>query len=114
MTMEHMEMKAIVIALILGLSACATVKTLPPSTTHVDIEYEGKRSYCDSIPRVYSGVAYNLCTLFGEPNPRANINTTMHTIPLFMLDSGLCLVTDTLALPYTIYTQNKHGSIDVN
>ena len=55
--------------LTLAISGCATVKTLPPSTTHVDIEYDGKRSYCDSIPRIYSGVAYNLCTLLGEPNP---------------------------------------------
>ena len=107
-------MKAIVIALVLGLSACATVKTLPPSTNHVEIEYDGKRSYCESIPRVYSGVAFNLCTILGEPNPRANIYASKHAIPLFIIDGGLCLVTDTLALPYTIYTQNKHGSIDVN
>lgn len=100
--------------LLLGLTACATVTTLPPSTTHVSIEHEGKKSYCQSIPRVYSGFAFNLCKLNGEPSRHENLGSSINSVPFFVIDGAFSLVADTVVLPYTLYTQNQHGSIDVN
>lgn len=102
------------IVVLVGLSACATVITVPPSTTHVSIEHEGKKSYCQSIPRVYSGLAFNLCKLNGEPSRQENLGSRVNNVPFFIIDGTFSLVADTIVLPYTIYTQNQHGSIDVN
>jgi len=99
---------------ILSLTACATIKTLPPTTTHVKIEHEGKKSYCQSIPRIYSGFAFNLCKLNGEPSRQENLGSSFNNVPFFIIDGTFSLVADTVALPYTLYTQNQHGSIDVN
>jgi uncharacterized protein YceK len=108
-------MKTILITtLVLGLSACATVKTLPASKTHINISHEGKKSYCQSIPRIYSGLTYTLCKLHGEPSTEVNLGDSLNNVPFFIIDGSFSLVADTVALPYTLYTQNKHGSIDVN
>ncbi|MDP5142393.1 YceK/YidQ family lipoprotein [Rheinheimera baltica] len=107
-------MKLLLIAMIVSLSACATVKTLPTTTSHVNIEHHGKRSYCQSIPRIYSGFSYNLCKLHGEPSRQVNLGDSFNNVPFFIIDGTFSLVADTVILPYTLYTQNKHGSIDVN
>ncbi|GGW61315.1 YceK/YidQ family lipoprotein [Alishewanella tabrizica] len=96
------------------LTACATVKTLPPSITHVSIEHHGKKSYCKEIPRVYSGFAFNLCKLNGEPSRQENLGSSFNNVPFFVIDGTFSLVADTVVLPYTLYTQSQHGSIDVN
>ncbi|WP_460858726.1 YceK/YidQ family lipoprotein [Rheinheimera gaetbuli] len=107
-------MKLLLATITMSLTACATVKTLPPSTSHVNIEHHGKRSYCQSIPRIYSGFSYNLCKLHGEPSRTTNLGDSFNNVPFFIIDGGFSLVADTVALPYTLYTQGKHGSIDVN
>ncbi|KKO50195.1 hypothetical protein VT06_01685 [Arsukibacterium sp. MJ3] len=101
------------VMVILSLTGCATVKTLPATTNQVSIEHEGKKSYCQSIPRIYSGFAYNLCKLHGEPSRQGNLGSSFNNVPFFIIDGTFSLVADTAALPYTLYTQNKHGSIDV-
>lgn len=107
-------MKYLLVPVVMCLNACATVKTLPPSTSHVDIEHHGKRSYCQSIPRVYSGFSYNLCKLHGEPSRLPNLGDSFNNVPFFVIDGTFSFVADTIALPYTLYTQNKLGNIDVN
>lgn len=104
----------LIIAAVAGLTACATVKTLPPSTTHVVIEHYGKKSYCKEIPRVYSGFAFNLCKLNGEPSRQENLGSSFNNVPFFIIDGTFSLVADTVVLPYTLYTQSQHGSIEVN
>lgn len=103
----------LLLLILLSLSACATVKTLPPSTTQVSIEHHGKKSYCKEIPRIYSGFAYNLCKLNGEPSRHENLGNTFNNVPFFIIDGSFSLVADTVALPYTLYSQSKHDSIAV-
>ena len=93
------------------LAACGTVRTLAPDQGKVTISHNNKKSYCKSIPRIYSGVAHNFCLMYGEPNKTSY--TTAADVPVWAIDTMLCAVTDTLALPYTISRQVKDGSLKV-
>lgn len=97
--------------LVLALVACGTVRTLAPDQGKVKISYNNKKSYCQSIPRTYSGVAHNLCLMYGEPDRTSY--TTAAEFPVWAIDTMLCAVTDALALPYTIPRQMQDGSIRV-
>lgn len=105
-----------IIYAVLGLSAssCATVKTIDPPKNHINISHYGKKSYCESIPRVYSGLSYNLCLLYGEPSKKVNIGSSFNRIPFVVIDSAFSAVSDTIVLPYTLVMQANKGSIKVN
>ncbi len=105
--------------LILILSAllccsCATVKTLSPENSHVVIQHQGKKSYCEEIPRIYSGVSYNLCLLYGEPNRNGDLGGGLNGVPWFIFDSVFSAVADTVVIPYTLVAQTTKGNIKVN
>lgn len=97
--------------LIVALTGCGSVQTLAPDQGKVKISYNDKRSYCQSIPRIYSGVAHNFCQLYGEPDKTSY--RTAAEFPFWATDTVLCAVTDTLALPYTVTRQIKDGSLKV-
>lgn len=94
--------------------SCATLLTINPDNNHVRIEHRGKKSYCQEIPRVYSGFMYNICFLYGEPSRRKNLGSTIGGTPFFVIDATLSLVADTIVIPYTAYQQAEKGSIKVN
>ena len=94
-------------------SSCGTMKTIDPIYNQVGISHQGHKSYCKNIPRVYSGMAYNFCLLYGEPNSNGTVSS-VNGVPVFLIDSLFSLATDTVVLPYTIYTQAKEGNIKVN
>lgn len=98
-------------ALFFVLTGCGTFQTLTPENGKVKISYNDKRSYCQSIPRIYSGVSHNLCQMYGEPSKTSY--TTAADLPVWAIDTMLCAVTDTLALPYTISRQVNEGSLKV-
>ena len=100
-----------IFTLISTLTACGTVHTLAPDQGKVKISYNDKRSYCQSIPRIYSGVAHNFCLMYGEPSKTSY--TAAADLPVWAIDTMLCAVTDTLALPYTVTRQLKDGSLKV-
>lgn len=99
---------------ILCVSSCATIKTINPSKNHINISHYGKQSYCENIPRIYSGVSYNLCLLYGEPSKKVNIGSSLNNIPFVVIDTAFSAVSDTVVLPYTIVMQADKGSIKVN
>lgn len=108
-------MKTIIcITLALFTTSCATIKTVEPTHNQVDISHGRYKSYCESIPRVYSGTSYNICTLYGESNTSASVDTAKHSFHYWAIDSVFSIVSDTVILPYTIYSQIAKGSIDVN
>jgi uncharacterized protein YceK len=96
------------------LSGCGTINTLAPVDNHVKISHGGKKSYCKSIPRVYSGTCYELCKFYGEPSEDLNLGSTFNGIPFFIIDIPLSFVSDTILLPYTGIKQYSEGSISVN
>ncbi|EGM77655.1 Protein of unknown function (DUF1375) [Rheinheimera sp. A13L] len=99
------------LTLLAVLTGCGTMQTLEPEKGKVAISFNNKKSYCQSIPRIYSGTAHNFCQLYGEPN-KNGYSTPMY-FSFWAADTVLCAVTDTLALPYTVTRQIQEGSLKV-
>ena len=100
--------------LVLCTFSCSTINTIDPPNNHINISHYGKKSYCEAIPRVYSGISYNLCLLYGEPSKSVNVGSSLNNIPFMLIDSTFSLVSDTIVLPYTIIMQSEKGYIKVN
>nr|WP_314578944.1 YceK/YidQ family lipoprotein [uncultured Pseudomonas sp.] len=90
-----------------ALSGCGTIKTLNDEKGAADDLASG-HSNCHSIPRAYSGVAYNYCVLDGPE--KYGVHSSAEAI---VIDVLLSSVTDTVLLPYTLYQQGERGSIQV-
>lgn len=88
-----------------ALSGCGTITTVGNEKGAAD-DLASAHSNCKTIPRTYSGVAYNVCTLDGPQ--RYGVHNPMQTV---VLDLALSGVADTLVLPYTVYQQYERGSI---
>ena len=99
-------------AVILGacslfLSGCGTVLTVLQSDEDAARSLRKQKTYCQSVPRIYSGLAYDFCVLNAPPDPTGVL------IPFALLDITLSGVFDTVALPYTIYRQAADGNLSI-
>ncbi|BBM02518.1 YceK/YidQ family lipoprotein [Microbulbifer sp. GL-2] len=94
--------------------SCATVKTINPKDNQIDITHRGHKSYCESIPRVYSGASYSFCLMNSEPSETVNHGSTLNNVPFVAIDAVFSVAADTVVLPYTVVTQAQHGNIKVN
>ena len=109
------KLKRIFILLLSSLCfSCATVKTIDPVNNHVQIEHRGKESYCSEIPRIYSGLMYNFCLLYGEPSRVENVGSRFGNVPFFVIDTAFSVAADTIVIPYTAVQQASKGNIKVN
>lgn len=98
-------------AVLLALAGCGTINTVMREEGVAARELRNQKTYCQSIPRIYSGVGYNLCRLNGEPNPHGAFDSQLNFVPFVFVDSLISGVLDTALLPYTIYRQSSDGSI---
>ncbi len=70
-------------------------------------------TYCDSVPRVFSGLSLGFCTTF--VGPPANLSTKTDDLLLFAIfDMGSSAAVDLIVLPYTSVMQLRHGNLPVN
>ncbi|AZF24681.1 YceK/YidQ family lipoprotein [Pseudomonas sp. R2-60-08W] len=97
------------ISLLLG--GCGTATTVLRGDDVTVRELRGKKTYCQSVSRIYSGVAYDLCVLHGPLNSAGGLS--LNGIPWAILDVPLSGVLDTLVLPYTLYRQNADGNLEL-
>lgn len=109
-----------------ALSGCGSWHTLRSDATASTSELSLKGTYCQALPRVYGGVVWDMCQLYGEPPakgsaegytppPSPSGSGRVYTaVILPFLDLPLSGITDTLALPYTLYRQNRDGSIELS
>jgi len=102
------------------LSGCGSYHTLRSDDVANASDLRLKGTYCGAIPRVYGGVVWDACQLYGEPptvagykTPDTPANSTVGPQVLPVLDMVFSGVVDTLALPYTLYRQNRDGSIEL-
>lgn len=103
--------KVLWFAVFLVLAGCGTINTVMREEGVAARELRNQKTYCQSIPRIYSGVGYNLCRLNGEPNPHGAFDSQLNFVPFVFVDSLISGVLDTALLPYTIYRQSSDGSI---
>ena len=103
----------IVLAVVVLLAGCGTIRTAAVADNeNVVVGDRRDPTRCEAIPRIYSGVAYEICNL----NKTANIDAGSG--PGFPLDLPIVFVAnavaDTLVLPWTLYRQFTAGSIPVD
>jgi len=110
-------LKNSIILILLLLSACGTTNTVLRDEYIPVQKLRELRTYCESIPRIYSGVVYDVCKLNAQP---VNVHDeglseidNIKAVPVAFLDIIFSAVFDTLALPYTIYRQSRDGSIEL-
>lgn len=93
------------------LLGCGTVNTVIKGDSVTRRNLNQVKSPCETIPRIYSGVSYDICVLRGKPSRTA---LWMGLGPeLMLIDVALSGALDTLALPYTIYAQINEGPINL-
>lgn len=103
----------------LSLSGCGTINTVFRPDAVASQNLKESRSNCENVPRIYSGVIYGFCTLNGEPKPEKSLNDRSlmdhggSLLPIVAIEFVASGALDTLMLPYTIYRQNKDGSIEI-
>jgi hypothetical protein len=100
---------AVILVLMIGIQACGTITTLSESDKQISSKLTKQDTYCDSLPRVYSGVSYDFCQLNSKPNKTA----VDVLVGFYLFDGILSAATDTLVLPYTIYQQSDKGSMQI-
>jgi uncharacterized protein YceK len=97
--------------LALTLSACGTLQTIPNSNANVGDVLSKNKSHCKSIPRIYSGVAYDFCRLNAD---RGDGLSNYAVLGLYVFDiSLLAPLLDTALLPVSITQQIIVGSIEI-
>ena len=95
-------------------SITAAAHSLDLSVAVASQRLKNLRSHCESVPRIYSGVVYDFCSLNGEPNSKKSLDEQqIGPLPWIAVDLVLSGVLDTLVLPYTVYRQNLDGSIEI-
>ncbi|MCS4248194.1 MULTISPECIES: YceK/YidQ family lipoprotein [unclassified Pseudomonas] len=91
----------------LALNGCGTLNTVLRDDVAATRELRNQKTYCQSIPRVYSGLAFDFCLLNAAPD------YTGVLLPLVLVDMAASGVADTVVLPYTIYQQNTLGNLGI-
>jgi uncharacterized protein YceK len=94
-------------AISLALGGCGTVATVLQDDADAAHGLRKQKTYCQSIPRIYSGLAYDFCVLNAPPDPTGIL------VPLALVDLALSCALDTVVLPYTIYRQGIDGNIQI-
>lgn len=107
------KIQTVIFLLAVACSGCATTKTVNViDNGAIGNSHWNSRTHCNSLPRIYSGVAHNACfALFAERTGGAVYNS--FEAGGYLLDAFASAVADTLVLPYTIYTHYQWGNIKV-
>ena len=102
-----MKMAVALGAIALTLVGCGTVTTVLQEDADAARGLRRQKTYCQSIPRVYSGVAFDFCLLNAQPD------FTGVLVPAVLVDIVASGAVDTVLLPYTIYRQSTDGKIGI-
>jgi len=90
-----------------ALAGCGSALTVLQDDADAARDLRKQKTYCQSIPRIYSGLAYDFCVLNAPPDPSGFL------VPMALLDLPLSGAFDTVALPYTVYRQVTDGNLGI-
>jgi len=107
-----MKLKEIPLLIFLAMfGGCGTIKSISSSDKEIQEEMVRIKSDCESLPRVYSGVAYDFCFLASH---RASGGRPFRFTFTGPYDMPMSAILDTVFLPYTIYSQVANGSVEID
>jgi len=92
------------------LVGCGTFNTVTKTNEAINRDMVAKGTYCETVPRVYSGVSYDFCRLNAKTKDVIYANVALSFILTDILFSA---VTDTVVLPFSIAQQVNHGSVEI-
>ncbi|MBB3240016.1 uncharacterized protein YceK [Pseudomonas sp. Tn43] len=95
------------------LTGCGTFQTVVRSDEAAAKSLKEQKTYCGAVPRIYSGVTYDFCSLHASPGPGIDEYKYNNGTLFVLIDVVISGVLDTMLLPYTIYRQQADGSIIV-
>jgi hypothetical protein len=106
----------------MSLAACGTIDTVFRDESVAKNHMKKADTYCDFLPRVYSGLSYDFCYLNSEPSSHQSYTQITSNgswpqsepVPWPIVDMAFSGILDTAALPYTIYKQRTEGSIELD
>lgn len=93
---------SLLVAVVLSLSGCGTINTVFYEDKSITSSLQKKKTNCDTLPRFYSGISYDLCVLHGPPEPNiSNAPGAPEAYPWPIMDLIPSLVLDTLFFCHT-------------
>lgn len=95
----------------LMLSGCGTIDTVFREDAVASQKLKERKTYCGGVPRIYSGVTYDFCSLHAPEPENGATYIGPASNQAMLLDMAVSGVLDTLLLPYTIYRQHSDGSL---
>jgi hypothetical protein len=103
--------RSAILAASVFIAGCATSKTVGvPAGGAMPPGHLNCRTGCNTIPRFYSGVAYNYCFAVNAKRRDPLMYNSIEQ-SAYLLDTVASGIVDTLVLPYTVYSQVKKGNI---
>ena len=97
----------IAILSLIALTACGTLQTGTQSDSLISRDLKRFQTHCHAIPRIYSGVSYDLCMLNGSIENELQ----QFILGYYLVDTVPSALADTLLLPYTGFRQWQQGNI---
>ncbi|MGE8185917.1 YceK/YidQ family lipoprotein [Pseudomonas sp. NPDC086278] len=107
-----MKTQAMLLATLM-LAGCGTIQTVVRGDEVAAKSLKEQKSYCGAVPRIYSGVTYDFCTLNAPLEKGRDAQEHDNAPAIVLIDVVISGALDTLLLPYTIYRQQADGSIIV-
>jgi uncharacterized protein YceK len=114
MKKPHLAFMALIASL--SLTGCGSLSTLGKPDGVIASDLSRHHSNCKSMPRIYSGVSYDICRMNSRYQSMSHDVFGTFILAFFIVDLLPSAVVDTLALPYSGYQQHRYGDIvmDVN
>jgi uncharacterized protein YceK len=108
-----MKTQAMLLATLM-LAGCGTIQTAVRGDQVASKSLKDQKSYCGAIPRIYSGVTYDFCSLNAPLQNGLDAQTHTDAPAIVLIDVVMSGALDTLLLPYTLYRQQADGNIVIS
>ena len=102
-----------ILIMVCTLAGCGTINTVFKDESVAAHNLGRYKTYCNSLPRIYSGAAYDFCILHA-PEYSPPLHEFTPGTSVVVIDFALSGIFDTAVLPYTIYRQYQDGNTAIS